>query len=107
MATPIATYFEIARQFWGRNPGFTLVGVTGGAYTFALYTYGKLCRKIISPITATVILFPSTNPILTRALMEKTIEVENWTHLTITQRLMAGALGVPAFPTKSVGGQFS
>lgn len=104
MATPIATYFEIARQFWGRNPGFTLVGVTGGAYTFALYTYGKLCRKIISAYNGDGYPFPSPNPILTRALTEKTIEVEYWTHLTITQRLMAGALGVPAFPTKSVGG---
>ncbi|MGZ3515518.1 MAG: hypothetical protein ACXU93_16365, partial [Thermodesulfobacteriota bacterium] len=48
MAFPTATYFEIARQFWGKDPRFTLIGNTGGAYSFALFAHGRLCRRIIS-----------------------------------------------------------
>ncbi|MGB4090159.1 MAG: hypothetical protein WBK44_10630, partial [Smithellaceae bacterium] len=48
MTTPTAIFFEIARQFWGKNPGFTLVGISGGAYNLALFVHGRLCKKIIS-----------------------------------------------------------
>ena len=47
MTTPTAIFFEIARQFWGKNPEFTLAGITGGAYNLALFVHGKLCKKII------------------------------------------------------------
>ena len=104
IAYPIASYYEIARQFWGKNPGFTLIAVTGGAYHYSVYVYGKLCRKIISAFYGDGYPFPSPNPILVRAMQEKTVECEHWTHLTLTLRLMAGAMGVPAFPTKSLSG---
>ncbi len=104
MASPTAAYYEIARQFWGKDPGFTLIAVVGGAYNFALYVYGKLCRKIISGFNGDGYPFPSPNPILTRAMQEGTVDFEHWSYLTLTLRLMAGAMGVPAFPTKSLCG---
>jgi acyl CoA:acetate/3-ketoacid CoA transferase alpha subunit/acyl CoA:acetate/3-ketoacid CoA transferase beta subunit len=104
MAVPTAIFFEIARQFWGKNPAFTLIGISGGAYNFALFAYGKLCRKIIAAFTGDGYPFPGPNPIINNALKEGSLELERWTHLTISLRLMAGAMGVPFFPTKSIAG---
>ena len=101
---PAAAYYEIARQFWGKDPGFTLVGNSGGAYNFALFVFGNLCRKIISGFNGDGYPFPGPNPILTRAFRDGTVVPENWTFLTITLRLMAGAMGLPFFPTRSLLG---
>lgn len=104
MAVPTAIFFEIARQFWGKNPDFTIIGISGGAFNFALFTYGKLCRKIIAAFHGDGYPFPGPNPIISRALREGALELESWTQLTISLRLMAGAMGVPFFPTKSIAG---
>jgi acyl CoA:acetate/3-ketoacid CoA transferase alpha subunit/acyl CoA:acetate/3-ketoacid CoA transferase beta subunit len=102
MTTPTAIFFEIARQFWGKNPGFTIIGISGSVYNIALFVHGKLCNKIIAAFTGDGYPFPSPNPILARALREGTICLENWTQLTIVLRFMAGALCVPFLPTKSI-----
>jgi acyl CoA:acetate/3-ketoacid CoA transferase alpha subunit/acyl CoA:acetate/3-ketoacid CoA transferase beta subunit len=104
MAFPAAAYFEIARRFWGKDPGFTLIGNTGGAYNFAIFAHGRLCRRIISGFNGDGYPFPSPNPILTRAFQEGRVVPESWTYLTLTLRLMAGAMGVPFFATKSLAG---
>ncbi len=104
MTTPTAIFFEIARQFWGKNPGFTLVGVSGGSYNLALFAHGKLCKKIISAFNGDGYPFPGSNPILSRAYSDGSIQIENWTQLTIVLRFIAGAMGVPFFQTKSIGG---
>jgi acyl CoA:acetate/3-ketoacid CoA transferase alpha subunit len=104
MAFPSAIYFEIARQFWGKDPGFTLIGNTGGAYSFAVFAHGRLCQKIISGFNGDGYPFPSPNPILTRAFGDGRVQPESWTYLTLTLRLMAGAMGLPFFPTKSLRG---
>jgi acyl CoA:acetate/3-ketoacid CoA transferase alpha subunit len=104
MTTPTAIFFEIARQFWGENPGFTLVGVSGGAYNLALFVHGKLCKKIISAFNGDGYPFPGPNPILSRAFSDGSVQIENWTQLTIVLRFIAGAMGLPFFPTKSMSG---
>lgn len=104
MAIPTATFFEIARQFWGKNPEFTLIGISGNSYNFAIFVHGKLCRKIIAAFTGDGYPFPSPNPILTNAFRKGAVTIEYWTQLTISLRLMAGAMGVPFFPTRSIAG---
>jgi len=104
MTTPTAIFFEIARQFWGKDPQFTLVGISGGAYNLALFVHGRLCKKIICAFTGDGYPFPGPNPILTRAFQDRSLEIEYWSQLTIVLRFMAGAMGVPFFPTKSLHG---
>jgi acyl CoA:acetate/3-ketoacid CoA transferase alpha subunit/acyl CoA:acetate/3-ketoacid CoA transferase beta subunit len=103
-ATPMAIVFEIARQYWGKDPRFTLIGIGGGVYNFALFIHGNLCRKIIAAFTGDGYPFPGPNAIINNALKEGSLELERWTQLTISLRLMAGAMGVPFFPTKSIAG---
>lgn len=104
MAFPTALFGEIGRQFWGKKPDFTLISMTGGSITFAIFVHGGLCRKIISTYNGDSVPFPLPNPILAKAYQEKTVLFEDWTMLTYVQRLMAGALGLPFFPTKSIKG---
>ena len=104
MAVPTAIFFEIARQFWGKNPKFTLIGISGTSFNFAVFAHGRLCRKIIAAFVGDGYPFPSPNAILTKAFRDGTVTLEYWTQLTISLRLMAGAMGVPFFPTKSVTG---
>ncbi|HPM69284.1 MAG TPA: CoA-transferase, partial [Smithellaceae bacterium] len=65
---------------------------------------GRLCKKIISAFNGDGYPFPGPNPILSRAYSEGSVEIENWTQLTIVLRFIAGAMGVPFFPTKSISG---
>lgn len=104
MTTPTAIFFEIARQYWGKNPGFTLAGISGGSYNLALFAHGKLCKKIISAFNGDGYPFPGPNPVLSRSFDDSSVEIENWTQLTIVLRFIAGAMGVPFFPTKSIRG---
>src|SRR4030042_4398393 len=104
MTTPTAIFFEIARQFWGKNPEFTMAGISGGSYNLTLFVHGKLCKKIICAFTGDGYPFPGPNPILTNAFKEGSVSLENWTQLTIVLRFIAGAMGVPFFPTKSIRG---
>jgi acyl CoA:acetate/3-ketoacid CoA transferase alpha subunit/acyl CoA:acetate/3-ketoacid CoA transferase beta subunit len=104
MTTPTAIFFEIARQFWGKNPGFTLAAIGGGVYNLALFVHGKLCKKIICAFNGDGYPFPSPNSILANAIREGSVSLENWTQLTIVLRFIAGAMGVPFFPTKSIRG---
>ncbi|MBU2551340.1 MAG: hypothetical protein KKB20_23210 [Proteobacteria bacterium] len=104
MAFPTATYYEVVRQFWGRDPGFTLAALGGGATSYAVMVQGGMCRKIISSYNGDGYPFPIPNPILVKAYQDKTVEFEDWTMLSLLLRFMAGAMGVPFFPTKSILG---
>lgn len=103
-APPTAALYEIARQFWGKDPGFTLISSAGGAQTFGVFVHGRLCKKIISSLNADSYPFPSPSPILVKAFLDGSVQFEDWTMLTHNLRLLAGALGVPFLPTKSISG---
>lgn len=103
-AFPTAAYYEIARQFWGKKPDFTLIAATGGATSLAVFAHGDLCSKIISTFIGDGYPFPSPNPILVKAFQERRVIFEDWTMLTLTLRLLAGAMDLPFLPTKSICG---
>ena len=50
---------------------------------------------------------PGPSPITARALARGRLELENWTMLTISQRLLAGAMGVPFLTTRSIAGSWT
>ncbi|MBA3030941.1 MAG: hypothetical protein FP816_19305 [Desulfobacteraceae bacterium] len=99
-----AAVSEIIRQFWERRSAFTLMmGLPGGAQAMALIHRG-LAKKLIFTTCADLYPSPSPNPIIQRAYRHKTVEFENWSVLTFTQALMAGALNLPFMPTLSISG---
>lgn len=103
-AHPTAALFEVVRQFWERDPDFTYVGATGTAITLAPLLVGGLVRQVISTFNGDGLPFPAPNPVIQQAYREARVTFEDWTMLTYTLRLMAGALGLPFLPTRSLLG---
>jgi acyl CoA:acetate/3-ketoacid CoA transferase alpha subunit/acyl CoA:acetate/3-ketoacid CoA transferase beta subunit len=94
---------ELARQFWGRDPGFTLVMTSLGALG-ALFFRGGLVRKVVTTYSGNSFPTYSPNPVFRTAYESGAVEVEHWSILTLSQRLEAAARGLPAMVTGSLVG---
>ena len=95
---------ELARTFWGQHPGFTLImNMIGGHHALSMI-HGGLVKKLIFATCADIFPRPYPNPIIQRAYQQKTIELENWSMLSLIQSLQAGALNLPYAVTRSIMG---
>jgi acyl CoA:acetate/3-ketoacid CoA transferase alpha subunit/acyl CoA:acetate/3-ketoacid CoA transferase beta subunit len=94
---------ELARQFWGRDPGFTLVMTSLGALG-ALFFRGGLVRKVVTAYSGNSFPTYTPNPVFRTAYESGAVEVEHWSILTLSQRLEAAARGLPAMVTGSLAG---
>lgn len=95
---------ELARTFWGQKPGFTLImNMIGGHHALSLI-HGRLVKKLIFATCADIFPRPYPNPVIQRAFKQKTIELENWSMLSLIQSLQAGALNLPYAVTRSIIG---
>jgi acyl CoA:acetate/3-ketoacid CoA transferase alpha subunit/acyl CoA:acetate/3-ketoacid CoA transferase beta subunit len=100
---PSAAICEIIRQYWAKNPEFTLIQSTVTGHALNL-VHSKLVKKLICSVCANIAASGRPSKIIQDACENKRIEMENWTLNSLQQRLMAGALGVPFMPTKSILG---
>jgi acyl CoA:acetate/3-ketoacid CoA transferase alpha subunit/acyl CoA:acetate/3-ketoacid CoA transferase beta subunit len=94
---------ELARQFWGRDPGFTLVMTSLGALG-ALFFEGGLLRRVVTAYSGNSFPTYTPNPVFRRAYESGAVAVEHWSILTLAQRLEAAARGLPAVVTGSLAG---
>ncbi len=95
---------ELARQFWDKQPDFTLImNMIGGHHALSLI-HGGLVKKLIFVTCADIYPRPYPNPVIQRAFNDNSCELENWSMLSLTQAVMAGALNLPFMPTRSVIG---
>ena len=95
---------ELARQFWGHDADFTLImNMIGGHHALSLL-HGGLVKKLIFATCADIYPRPYPNPVIQRAFKNNTCELENWSMLSLTQALMAGALNLPFTSTRSIIG---
>ncbi len=95
---------ELARQFWGKTADFTIImNMIGGHHALSLI-HGGLVKKLVFATCADIYPRPYPNPVIQRAFKHNTCELENWSMLSLTQALMAGALNLPFTTTRSVIG---
>ena len=94
---------ELIRQFYGSKPAFTLISIGIGEQLLNLIHCG-LVKKIITTSCSEFYPTPGPSKVIQRAFKSNSIEIENWSLLTLTQRLMAGAFDLPFLPTKSIAG---
>jgi acyl CoA:acetate/3-ketoacid CoA transferase beta subunit/acyl CoA:acetate/3-ketoacid CoA transferase alpha subunit len=97
---PNAAIAEIVRQFSGTSPGFT-VSAHGLVNTQHVLLSTRLVDRLCVAFAGENYPVPRPNPVLQRALAEGSVTIENWSIWTLTARLIAGALGVDAFPVRS------
>src|SRR5690348_1553369 len=94
---------EVVRQWWGRDPGFTLVMLSLSSLG-ALFFRGGLVRKVVTGYSGDTFPNFTPNPQFARAYERGDVEVEHWSFLAFTQRLEAAARGLPAVVTRSIAG---
>ncbi len=94
---------QLVREFWGKNPEFTIIN-TGISATVLALIHGRLVKKLITSYVGDVYPSPGPNPVAQTAYLSGEVEFENWSMLTIPQRLLAGAMGWGVIPTRSILG---
>ncbi len=92
---------ETIRQWWGRDPEFTLVMLSLSSLG-ALFFRGGLVRKVITGYSGDTFPNFTPNPIFQRAYKDGSVEVEHWSFLAFAQRLEAAARHLPAIVTSSI-----
>jgi len=99
---PSALTFALCRAFAGKKPGFEYISSSIGATALATLHCG-LFKKVIVSYAGESYPTPGPSKVVQRAIADG-LDIENWTMLTISQRLLGGAMGVPWFPTRSLAG---
>ncbi len=94
---------EVVRQWWGRDPGFTLVMLSLSSLG-ALFFRGGLVRRVVTGYSGDTFPNFTPNPIFAHAYERGEVEVEHWSFLAFSQRLEAAARGLPAVVTRSIAG---
>jgi acyl CoA:acetate/3-ketoacid CoA transferase alpha subunit/acyl CoA:acetate/3-ketoacid CoA transferase beta subunit len=101
---PTAAMYELCRQFAGHAPGFEFISSSLSGSYLQLVHLG-LIRKAVVSFAGEGYPTPGPSPVIRWAFERgDPFEIENWSMLTISQRLMAGALGVPFLTTRSIVG---
>ncbi len=92
---------EVVRQWWGRDPQFTLVMLSLSSLG-ALFFRGGLVKQVITGYSGDTFPNFTPNPWFQRAYSSGEVAVEHWSFLAFAQRLEAGARGLPAIATRSI-----
>ncbi len=100
---PNALVRELARQWWGRRPGWT-IGCTGFGSPWTALVVGGLVERLITTFIGEGYPFPVPQSLIGRAVLDGRLGVQNWSMLTLPLRLLAGAMGVPFTTTRSLLG---
>ncbi len=100
---PGALARELVRQWWGRRPGWTLA-TTGFGSPWTAFVVGGMVERLITTFIGEGYPYPTPQPLVGQAVLEGRLAVQNWSMLTIPLRLIAGAMGVPFLPTRSLLG---
>ena len=94
---------ELIRQFAHTTPNFHLVTAGLQDYSVDLIHFALVKKVTFSFCTEA---YPTRGPcrVFQRAYQDKTLDVENWSLLSLASRLKAGAMGLPFMPTRSILG---
>jgi acyl CoA:acetate/3-ketoacid CoA transferase alpha subunit len=101
---PSAAICEIIRQYWQQTPQFILIQSTLAAHSINLIHCNLVRKLIFSACPSDVMGSMRPSKLIQQAFEEKKMELENWSLCSLQQRLMAGALGIPFMPTRSILG---
>lgn len=100
---PNAAIIEVLRTFWNTKPEFVIV--TAFAIDRSIdMIYAGLVRKLITALCYEYAPTPGPSRTVLHAYKERRLQIENWSLFSIIQRLVAGAMGIPFMPIKSIVG---
>ena len=99
---PTAATMEVCRRFRGMDPGFE-VGARGFVAPMHALVHLGLASRIVTSFVGEIYPRPQPNPTYSRGVATG-LEIEHWSLLTLVQRLLAGACGLPWITTRSLVG---
>ncbi len=102
-ARPYGLVHELVRQHWKKKSEFEIALLTFCESSVALFA-GGMMRKAVTTLAGDLWPYPSPNPIVNQKWLSGEVEIEHWSMLTYTQRLLAGALRIPFMVTSSLVG---
>jgi acyl CoA:acetate/3-ketoacid CoA transferase alpha subunit/acyl CoA:acetate/3-ketoacid CoA transferase beta subunit len=102
-ALPYAASFEIARTFAGTSPRLTIITPGALLNTLVLIHLG-LVERLLTSYAGDIYPTPGPSAVIQRAEAKGGLVVEDWSLLSLTERLMAGALGFPFLPCRGLAG---
>ena len=94
---PFATAHEIVRQFRDQGAAFT-ISCLGAVENLNILMAAGLVKRLIGSYAGVILPSPGLSGVIQRALQDG-MEIENWSLLTMVQRLIGGALSLPFMPT--------
>jgi len=94
---------EVVKQWWGRDPRFTLVMLSLSSLG-TLFFRGRLVERVVTGYSGDTFPNFTPNPIFARAYERGEVAVEHWSFLAFSQRLEAAACNLPAVVTRSIAG---
>lgn len=103
-ANSVATLYQIVRRFNDTKPGFTFISAAANSFLLAPMLSAGLVKKVITTFWGDGYPYPGPNRVIQEAFASGEVELEEWTMLTFVLGLMAGAMNIPFFPTKSILG---
>jgi acyl CoA:acetate/3-ketoacid CoA transferase alpha subunit len=92
---------EVVRQWWGREPRFTLVMLSLSTLG-TLFFRGRLVERVVTGYSGDTFPNFTPNPTFAGAYERGDVDVEHWSFLTFAQRVVAAACNLPAVVTRSI-----
>ena len=94
----------LARRFGNSGASLTVICLRAGAGHVGELLHARLVKKLVAASFG--IQFPSFQPcpLVQRSHLAGETQFECWSLFSLVQRLMAGAMGIPFFPTRSLSG---
>lgn len=101
MSRANAAINALVRCFQGKSPNFTIsvTAVHGNLHAIAV---SGIAKRVITGFLGDNYPKPSPNPLYANIFEKRPFEVEQWTLLTLVQRLMCSALNLPYIVTRSL-----
>ena len=100
---PYALMHELIRQHWQKRSGFEIALLSFCDSCVALFV-GGMMKKAVTTLAGDLWPSPSPNPFVNQAWLSGEVEIEHWSILSLTSRLLAGAVRLPFMATASLVG---
>lgn len=100
---PYGLMHELIRQYWQKDPQFEIAVLSLSDSCVALFL-GEMLKKAVTTMVGDLWPSPSPNPFANESWLSGDVEIEHWSILAYTKRLLAGALRLPFLPTRSLVG---
>ncbi len=98
---PYGLSYELIRQFSASKPGFDIITLGAINHIIVMMHLGMV-KKVVTTYAGDPYPSPTPNIVVQNLYLNKQVDIENWSILAFTLRLMAGALGTGFMPVNSI-----